>query len=291
MSQHLIERINRLKNGVEPEPDSGKLLPIRNQQTDFFVADLTDYAIKDDRTTMEAPIFSLSTKKDTKNWHWVSADGKKSVHVTPHPEYGRATQFDKDILIYCTSQLIAAKNAGRKISRTVRFVAYDFLKATNRNTRGDDYTRLIEALHRLRNTAIMTEVKKERGRTAKGFGIIDEWEIVEKSLDDGRMVAVSIELSKWLFDSIQNQEVLTINRNYFRLRKPLERRLYEIARKHVGKQATWEIGIEAFRDKCGSTVSRIRKFKEDLLNIIGENTLPDYNFEVLENGKVRFFPR
>ncbi|WP_443019818.1 replication initiator protein A [Sphingobium sp. CAP-1] len=28
--------------------------------------------------------------------------------------------------------------------------------------------------------------------------------------------------------------MLTLNRRYFRLRKPLERRLYEIARKHCG---------------------------------------------------------
>ena len=52
-------------------------------------------------------------------------------------------------------------------------------------------------------------------------------------------------------------EVLTLHRDYFRLRKPLERRMYELARKHCGKQDEWSISLELLRKKCGSA-SRTR---------------------------------
>jgi plasmid replication initiation protein len=74
------------------------------------------------------------------------------------------------------------------------------------------------------------------------------------------MIAVEVTLSKWLFNAVQAHEVLTIHRNYFRLRKPLERRLYELARKHCGNQASWIIGLELLREKC-SAHSHIRAFR------------------------------
>jgi hypothetical protein len=45
----------------------------------------------------------------------------------------------------------------------------------------------------------------------------------------------------------QGKEVLTLHRDYFRLRKPLERRMYELARKHCGQQATWSICLTCAR--------------------------------------------
>jgi hypothetical protein len=56
--------------------------------------------------------------------------------VTPSVK-GLATIHDKDILIYCISQLMAAVNAGRQIGRTLQLRAHDLLVATNRETSGD----------------------------------------------------------------------------------------------------------------------------------------------------------
>lgn len=270
--------------------EASGLLPDRHQQADFFVADLVDYAMKDDQATMEAPVFSLSTREDKKLWRWTSSDGKKTVDVAPG-FYGRATQHDKDVLIYCTSQIVAALNAGKKPQRVVRFTAYDFFVATNRPKGGESYERLRDTLNRLAGTQITTNIVTGKSRAAKGFGIIDSWEVVEKSPTDDRMVAVEVKLSDWLFKAINAKEVLTINRDYFRLRKPLERRLYEIARKHVGQQGLWEIGIEALRDKCGSTVARLRQFRGELEKIIEADTLPDYRLTLTSDGKARFYTR
>ena len=238
---------------------------------------------------MEAPIFSLSTREDMKLWTWTSEDGKKSVEVAPG-FYGRATQHDKDILIYCASQLTEAINKGLQPSKTVRFTAYDFLVATNRNTYGDDYERLRAALNRLRGMQITTNITTGKTRIAEGFGIIDRWRVVEKSPDSDRMIAVEITLSDWLYNSIQSHEVLTIHPDYFRLRKPLERRLYEIARKHVGKQGAWKIALEALRDKCGST-REVRKFKADLKAIIEADTIPQYRYQLGAGDMLTIYDR
>lgn len=186
---------------------------------------------------------------------------------------------------------MAALNAGKKSGRAVRFTAYDFLRCTGRSTGGVGYERMRDALNRLAGTLITTNITTGKMRAAKGFGIIDSWEVVEKSPKDDRMAAVEVKLSDWLFNSIKSKEVLTISREYFRLRKPLERRLYEIARKHVGNQGLWNIGIEALRNKCGSTVARLRQFKGELEKIIEADTLPDFRLALTNDGKVQFYSR
>jgi hypothetical protein len=274
---------------VEQLADNPNLAPVRHVQADFFVCDLVDYALKDDQASMEAPIFSLSTREDLKVWKWISEDGKKSVEVQPSV-CGRATQHDKDILIYCTSQLTEAINQKKPSSKTVRFTAYDLLVATNRNICGRDYDRLKAALDRLAGTRIKTDIKTGGERTTKNFGLIDSWEIVEKSPDDSRMVAIEVTLSDWLFSAIQAHEVLTILPDYFRLRKPLERRLYEIARKHVGKQGAWKISLSALHGKSGST-DVLRNFKSKLKEIIEADTIPQYRYQLGAGDMVTIYDR
>ena len=259
---------------VPAKPHS--LLPARHANRDFFLADLFDYAMKDDGASMEAPIFTLSTKPDLTTWNWESKDGDRKIEVFPSVK-GRATQFDKDVLIFVVSQMTEALNRNRKDAknRTVRFVVYDYLVSTNKPTGGIEYKRLELALDRLRGTSIKTDIRTGGTRVREGFGIIDSWTIVEKSPTDERMIAVEVTLSKWLFNAVQAHEVLTIHKDYFRLRKPLERRLYELARKHCGQQAGWKIGLELLRDKCGSH-SHLRAFRSQIIAIARSGTLPEY---------------
>jgi plasmid replication initiation protein len=66
------------------------------------------------------------------------------------------------------------------------------------------------------------------------------------------MIAVEVKLSEWLFNAVKAFEVLTINQSYFGLRRPIERRLYELARKHCGNQHSFVINAELLQNKCGS---------------------------------------
>jgi len=276
---------------VTPKGSRG-LMPVHHPNRDFFLCDLFDYALKDDGVSMEAPIFSLATKPDKSIWHWESKDGDRAITVTPSV-LGRATQFDKDLLIYVVSQMTEALNRDRPDaqSRTVRFRVYDYLVSTNKPTGGKEYQRLQDALERLRGTSIKTNIKTGGQRVKEGFGIVDSWTIIEKAPNDESMIAVEVSLSKWLFNAVQAHEVLTINVDYFRLRRPIERRLYELARKHCGDQARFVIGVALLQEKCGSQ-SNIREFRRCLRELIEADTLPDYRM-LLDDGKdqVLFYTR
>ena len=268
------------------------LLPVRHPNRDFFLCDMFDYAIKDDGASMEAPIFTLSTRPDLSTWSWKSQDGNRSVEVYPSVK-GRATQHDKDVLIYVISQLTEGINKGRPdaVNRTVRFVVHDYLVTTNKSVSGDEYKRLQAALERLRGTSITTDIKTGGQRVKEGFGLIDSYSIIEKSQDNERMIALEVTLSKWLFNAVQAHEVLTLNRNYFRLRKPLERRLYELARKHCGHQAMWQIGLELLREKCGSKME-LKAFRRAIKEIVEADTLPDYRMSLdAEKDQVLFYTK
>lgn len=268
------------------EPDKAGLIRVRHPNRDFFLADMFDYALKDDGASMEAPIFTLSTKADLSVWRWVSKDGNRSVKVAPSV-LGRATQHDKDVLIYVVSQLTEALNRGREDAknRVVRFTVYDFLVTTNRGVGGDDYKRLQEVFERLAGTRISTDIKTGGRRVKEGFGIIDRWKIIEKSPDDERMIAVEITLSEWLYNAVQAHEVLTIHPDYFRLRKPIARRMYELARKHCGHQAQWQISLALLHEKSGSRGS-IYEFHEALKGIAQEDSLPQYRVSLSAAGRV-----
>ena len=270
---------------------TGGLTKVRHPNRDFFLADLFDYALKDDGVSMEAPIFTLATKPDLSIWEWRSKDGSKYVKVAPSV-LGRATQHDKDVLIYVCSQMVAGLDRGREdaTSRTVRFTVYDFLITANRQTSGEGYRLLQEAFERLAGTRITTDIKTGGERVKQGFGIIDEWRIVEKSPTEERMIAVEITLSRWLFNAIQAYEVLTIAPDYFRLRRPLARRLYELARKHCGHQTQWKIGLELLQTKAGSK-STLREFRRAIRAIEEENSLPEYRLVLADDNVVTFYAR
>jgi len=271
-------------------PDRG-LMRERHPNREFFLADLFDYAMKDDGASMEAPIFTLSTKPDLSIWTWKSKDGSRSIKVAPSV-VGRATQHDKDVLIYVVSQLTEALNRGRGDAkhRVVRFTVYDFLVTTNRGVSGHDYQRLQEAFERLRGTSITTDIKTGGQRVKEGFGIIDRWKIIERSPTDERMIGIEITLSEWLYNAVSAFEVLTIHPDYFRLRKPLARRLYELARKHCGHQASWAIGLDLLREKSGSK-SRSKEFRRMVRAIEDDDCLPEYRLTLGEDDKVLFSRR
>ena len=244
---------------------------------DFFVCDILEASPKDDLGTMEHPFFSLSTRPDRTIRHY--AHNGTQVTVTPSVR-GRATIHDKDILIYCISQLMAALNAGREISRTLKLTAHDLLVATRRDTGGDSYARLREAFERLAGTRITTNLVTGEEETISGFGLIEAWEVVRKSRG-GRMISVTVTLSDWLFRAVQSKSVLTLNRDYFALRKPLERRVYELARKHCGQQRTWRASVATLHTKAGSDAP-LRVFRAALRRMIVDDNLPDY--EIAEDA-------
>lgn len=247
-------------------------------QPDFFTCDVFDALPKDDLASMEHPLFSLATRPDLAILRY--AHNGVEIEVVPSVK-GRATIHDKDILIYCTSQIMAALNAGKPVARHLHLRAHDLLLATNRETSGDAYRRLREAFERLAGTRITTNLVTGEHEVTRGFGLIEDWEIVRKTRG-GRMIQVRVTLSEWLYSAIMAKSVLTLSRGYFQLRRPLERRLYELARKHCGRQPEWRISLEVLQKKAGSTSPR-RVFRSMLRDVIEGGNIPDYTL-MLDEG-------
>lgn len=265
------------------------LAPDRHQP-DFFLCDVLDAAPKGDIGSMEHPIFSLSTKPDRRTR--VYENGGVTVEVQPSAK-GLATIHDRDILIYCISQAISALNDGKQIAKTVRFHPHDFLKSTNRMTNGNGYKGFKDALERLRGTTVSTNIETGGKATYTLFGLIESAEIKTHE-GSGRTDIAEIVLSDWIFRAIETKEVLTLNRQYFRLRSPLQRRLYELARKHCGRQTSWKIGIEKLQQKTGSNSSQ-KEFRRMINDCIEQDTrfrfFPDYSIGLASRDIIEFRKR
>ena len=237
----------------KPKIDTDKLLPDRHPQPDFFICDIFDATTKSDVASMEFPLFTLATKPDMKTRRYER--GEDWLTIAPSPK-GLATVHDRDVLIYCISQLMAGLNQGRKVSKTVQFDAIDLLTVTNRMTNGPGYRLLKDALGRLQGTQIETNITTGDEEQYEVFSFIESAKIVKKHGRTGRMQRIEITLSDWIFNAIRAKqgEILTISKLYFRLRKPLERRLYELARKHCGtKNREWKFKMRTLYERTGST--------------------------------------
>lgn len=262
-----------------------RLIPEKYPQGDLFICDVADAVLKDIMPQMEHPFYSLSKKPDTtirryeNNGNW--------LQITPSVN-GLATIYDKDILIYCISQIMARINNGEEVSPRVRINSVDLLRFTNRGTAGKDYQALGSALQRLGGTRITTNIRTGDEEEQREFGLIDGSTIRRKNGLNGRLLWCEVTLSNWVFNALKANEVLTLHRDYFRLRKPLERRIYELARKHCGQQLEWKISLSLLLNKTGSQSTEY-KFKELLLQIVKNDHLPDYRLSFSEVNNMVIF--
>lgn len=219
--------------------------------------------------------------------------------VEEHPvgELDNTYSFDldkprsKDIVLYCISKLVHRLNAGEEISPWVELTAHEAMVATNWRTNRESYQRFEDALDRLRGTTIKTDIPTGDHRQTRGFGLIDEYEITRR--DDsgeasafGRMTRVKVKLSDWTYRAVQSMEVLTIHPDYFLLRRPLERRIYELARKHVGEdKKSFKIGLDKLQKKVGSN-SPAKKFKFFVKEIAKDGHDPEHDIEIVGNNVI-----
>jgi len=265
------------------------LLPPTGTQMELFVCDVADAVLKDIMQHLEHPFYSL-TKKPVKAIKRYEYKGNW-IEITPSLK-GQATIYDKDILIYCISQIIAALNRGESVSKRVQINSSDLLTFTKRGTSGRSYLALVDAIDRLAGTRISTNIRGDDGTEEySNFGLINAATIKRKYGLDGRMMTCEIELSDWVFNSIRKDGVLTLHPNYFQLTKPIERRIYELARKHCGQQPTKDMQVETLFKKSGSS-DMLKGFRRNIKTIAENNNLPDY--EVIfdeETDKVWFINR
>jgi len=242
-------------------------------ELEFFIADEVELSsFRDEMASMEHPFFSLKGG-DTK----VREYRNKNIIVTVNPNaYGLATIFDKDVWIYTISKLQEAKNNHEKISRTICFTPYDFFITTNRDKGGRSYGEIEKSLSRLKGTTIKTNiVYSDEKQEIIEFGLIDSWRIIEDKKGKLDIGMIEVTIPDWLYQAFHKKKMLKISPDYFRIRKAIDRRIYEIARKHCGNHGEFNIYPEKLHLKTGST-ALLKMFRHNVKQLAKANDLPDY---------------
>lgn len=265
-------------------------------QFELFLPYIADMPLRDQREMMERPFFSLAKSKRIKPIDYTSPDGKAWVHVSANPDYGMATIWDADILIYCASVLAdMARRGANDIPRKLHLMPYDLLRAIHRPTTGRAYELLGQSLDRLVATTIKTNIRAEassaasaRGRREATFSWLDGWtQLVDERTERSR--GMTIELSNWFYEGVLMQGgVLSIDRAYFDLTGGRERWLYKVARKHAGGagEGGFAISMPTLFEKSGAE-GAYRRFKFEIAKIAERDPLPGYTLELERTGGKR----
>ncbi len=247
------------------------------EQFDLFLPYLADLPLRDQREMMERPFFSLAKSKRVKPIDYRSPDGKLWVHVSANPDYGMATIWDADILIYCASMLADMARRGiNDVPRKLHLMPYDLLRAIGRQSTGRAYELLGQSLDRLVSTTVKTNIRAENRREAT-FSWLDGWtQLVDEKTERSR--GMTIELSNWFWEGVMmTGGVLSIDRAYFDITGGRERWLYKVARKHAGGagEGGFAISLPTLFEKSGAE-GQYRRFKFEIAKIAERDELPGY---------------
>ena len=254
-------------------------------QLDLFVADLVDVPVKGERETLSLPFFSLSKGKRSRMTY--ERNGAL-VDVSAPAHIGIANIWDSDVLLWCASEIIAARERGRETSPRLSLRPYELLRATGRDTGGGSYDQLLSddggALARLKATTVKTNVRGPGGDRTVLFSWLERVQIDRDVA--GNVKAVEITLPQWFYDAVMNGTVLTLSPEYFKITSGLERWLYRLVRRHAGNQSHgWTFSMDELHRKSGSSRA-LKYFARDLRQIVAANALPEYHLElvVLQGG-------
>lgn len=260
----------------------------------LFVADFLTWNPKGDRHSMEHPFFSLSKRRNCQQRVYTSPDGKAKITVSP-TTVGMPTIWDKDLLIYAATLIreqIVRGNMGRE-NRPIKIDVWNYLESTQKGECSQQYQEVANAVKRLHGCTIETDIETNGVRYEEGFHLLDSYKIATKT-KTGKISSLEIKVCDWLYGAIYNaeQEMLSINPDYFKLTGGIERRLYELARKHCGRQPFWKVGIESLWLKSGSQ-GELKKFRHSIFKgQVDLGTLPDYRVVLKpEIDQVWFFSK
>lgn len=258
-------------------------MPVK--QSDLFVLDSPLHAdVRGERSLMAFPFFALSKGKWTKPLTY--ENGSVSIEVVPSGK-GAATIYDKEIVLYIASLMIARLEAGAEVSQEFHFTAHDLFCVTENNPSARTYGRLSQALERLQGTQIKTNIEAGGEGEEGYFSWLSEAKLFySRSTDAGvetrRLKAIRVRLCDWLFRAIlRDRQILNYASGYFQL-GPVERRLYEIARSSC-TDGSIEIGLDELRRQLGYQNS-LPHFRHALKSIVEADAIPDFRIVLIEEA-------
>jgi plasmid replication initiation protein len=248
------------------------------------------FAVRDSQDLMAYPFFSLAKTKRVAPIHFRT--GALTIEVEATSQFGMATIWDADVLIWAASQLVEARDRGLPTSRLMVMTPYEILTFGSRGTSVRAYHRLKAALDRLQSTTIATSIRQPTERRLHRFSWINEW--TERADASGRPLGIELVLPDWFYRGLLDDGLfLTIDSAYFELTGGIERWLYRLVRKHAGRQtAGWRFDFRYLHAKSGSLAS-YRNFAIDIRAIAARQAIPGYQLTVVRRGakeELRFRP-
>ncbi len=248
----------------------------KNQSLARFEAYAGDITAKDQIDLMSRCWFSLTpsrTKPIEHEFKNSKTNRIETVRVTGSAEHGIATIHDNDLIIFAISQWVDARKRGEEPSRRISFTPYQYFIWMNKAPHGSAYQRLKDSLQRLQTTNIETTIRSttERKGRLKQFSWISEFSIEE---EDGRAKGIEVVLAEWLFESIRDFHVLTLDKRYFEIQGSFERWLYLYAKKATGGlTGAWKESFKLLYKKSSSQ-QEYKHFAHSLRKLVEKNELP-----------------
>lgn len=235
--------------------------------------------IQGERSLMAFPFFSLAKNAWTKPF--IYKTDQVTIEVGPGPK-GIATIYDKEILLYIASLMVAKLEAGLPVGQDFYFTANDLFRVTGVNTSARSYSRLFDALERLQGTQVKTNIEAGGEGEDGFFSWLESARLFysKSGTGDRRIRGIRVGLCDWLFGSIlRDHRVLEYSPAYFQL-GPVARRLYEVARSACLNGA-YSTSLEDLRLQLGYQ-SSARHFKAELKKVIESDTIPGFAFSISE---------
>ena len=101
------------------------------------------------------------------------------------------------------------------------------------------------------------------------FSILESFNELNKD-DTVNGYNLELTISKKVFFEITADNVLTVHQEYFQIRKPILRRVYEIGKKHLGNKSSMKMNVRTLKNKCGSEMKYLKEFlyylKKEIIN-------------------------
>ena len=151
-----------------------------------------------------------------------------------------------------------------------------------------DYAWMYEALKRLTGSTIRTNIPTGGTVTRGEFSIIESYEVISIREESHVPRIVQVRISTWCQRAIQALEFQRMNPEYLEVRKPIERRLYEIALHHTQGRRTWGASLEYLMLHVG-TRERKRDFIQRIDDLAERNGIPDFRIQRF-GSQVLFIP-
>lgn len=259
------------------------------RQLDFFVPIVGLAKPKDQQDIMSYPSFSLSKSKRTKPIKF-ERNGN-TIEIRPDAEFGMATIWDADILMYFASYIKYLQNNEQDIPPKLSVTAYDVLTFTGRSTGKRGYELLRKAFRRLKHTQVITNIRQGDRKHEHHFSWVSEFEeytrlrMNPKTGEKERVSdRIEVQLPNWFVEGVLDDRlVLTISPQYFQLTGGYQRWLYRFVRKHCGQQDEFNISLGALYNRSGKGTT-YKDFARRIRETV-EQGIPEYQLNLIVQGK------